>query len=76
MNPVFEFVKAVGFVGAVAVGLRHVSAAARMRKTPLTDHPARAWQIIPWLQIHGITCHPYSRDAFFSSLLKRYWKVI
>src|SRR6185437_15668407 len=23
----------------------------------------------PWLQIHGITCHPASRVEFFSSLL-------
>src|SRR5579872_5895887 len=41
-----------------------------MRIAPPTEHPVPAWQITPWLQIHGITCHPASRVEFFSSLLK------
>src|SRR5581483_7491643 len=40
-----------------------------MRIAPPTEHPVPAWQITPWLQIHGITCHPASRVEFFSSLL-------
>src|SRR5579863_4490000 len=40
-----------------------------MKITPPTEHPVPAWQITPWLQIHGITCHPASRVEFFSSLL-------
>src|SRR5579872_4330776 len=41
-----------------------------MRIAPPTEHPVPAWQITPWLQIHGITCHPASRVEFFSSLLE------
>src|SRR6185312_1672470 len=40
-----------------------------MKIAPPTEHPVPAWQITPWLQIHGITCHPASRVEFFSSLL-------
>src|SRR6185437_10203639 len=42
-----------------------------MKIAPPTEHPVPAWQITPWLQIHGITCHPASRVEFFSSLLER-----
>jgi hypothetical protein len=41
-----------------------------MKIAPPTEHPVPAWQITPWLQIHGITCHPASRVEFFSSLLE------
>ena len=61
-----------GFLGSRVVRhLREHGLSVRIAsRNPDRGQELRASQITPWLQIHGITCHPRRRVDFFSTLLE------